>query len=56
MNANAAPASSLPPSVPDGIEIPGGSSTSGSTCGGNLTKDGHWDANVVVFAHLTGKR
>ncbi|MFE3560410.1 class F sortase, partial [Streptomyces sp. NPDC059193] len=26
------------------------------TCGGNLTKDRHWDANVVVFAHLTGKR
>lgn len=24
------------------------------TCGGNLTKDRHWDANVVVFAHLTG--
>lgn len=23
------------------------------TCGGNLTKDRHWDANVVVFAHLT---
>ncbi|MEU9234570.1 class F sortase [Streptomyces subrutilus] len=26
------------------------------TCGGNLTEDRHWDANVVVFAHLTGKR
>ncbi|MFJ6798178.1 class F sortase [Streptomyces sp. NPDC091268] len=25
------------------------------TCGGNLTPDRHWDANVVVFAHLTGK-
>ncbi|WP_411101515.1 class F sortase [Streptomyces sp. cmx-4-9] len=25
------------------------------TCGGNLTKDRHWDANVIVFAHLTGK-
>uniref|UniRef100_A0AAU2JNR6 Class F sortase n=1 Tax=Streptomyces sp. NBC_00049 TaxID=2903617 RepID=A0AAU2JNR6_9ACTN len=25
------------------------------TCGGNLTKDRHWDANVVVFAHLTGR-
>ncbi|MFC9813713.1 class F sortase [Streptomyces virginiae] len=25
------------------------------TCGGNLTKDRHWDADVVVFAHLTGK-
>ncbi|CAM5484879.1 hypothetical protein SAVIM338S_03347 [Streptomyces avidinii] len=25
------------------------------TCGGNLTKDRHWDANVVVFAHLTGQ-
>ncbi|MGW1773125.1 class F sortase [Streptomyces sp. NPDC002104] len=25
------------------------------TCGGNLTKDRHWDANVVVFAHLVGK-
>ncbi|MEU8775034.1 class F sortase [Streptomyces sp. NPDC048606] len=25
------------------------------TCGGNLTADRHWDANVVVFAHLTGK-
>ncbi|MER7758813.1 class F sortase [Streptomyces sp. NPDC097619] len=25
------------------------------TCGGNLTKDRHWDSNVVVFAHLTGK-
>lgn len=25
------------------------------TCGGNLTEDRHWDANVVVFAHLTGK-
>ncbi|WP_424212446.1 class F sortase [Streptomyces sp. BI20] len=24
------------------------------TCGGNLTKDRHWDSNVVVFAHLTG--
>ncbi|MFI7358566.1 class F sortase [Streptomyces avidinii] len=23
------------------------------TCGGNLTPDWHWDANVVVFAHLT---
>ncbi|RFU88510.1 class F sortase [Streptomyces triticagri] len=25
------------------------------TCGGHLTKDRHWDSNVVVFAHLTGK-
>ncbi|MCX5406400.1 class F sortase [Streptomyces sp. NBC_00335] len=25
------------------------------TCGGNLTKDRHWDANVVVFAHLVGQ-
>ncbi|MFJ9342761.1 class F sortase [Streptomyces sp. NPDC101733] len=25
------------------------------TCGGNLTADRHWDSNVVVFAHLTGK-
>ncbi|MEV6956242.1 class F sortase [Streptomyces sp. NPDC051183] len=25
------------------------------TCGGNLTPDRHWDANVVVFAHLTAK-
>ncbi|MFE2289147.1 class F sortase [Streptomyces sp. NPDC059443] len=25
------------------------------TCGGNLTKDRHWDANVVVFAHLAGQ-
>ncbi|MET3984887.1 class F sortase [Streptomyces sp. PvR034] len=25
------------------------------TCGGKLTNDRHWDANVVVFAHLTGK-
>lgn len=25
------------------------------TCGGSLTADRHWDANVVVFAHLTGK-
>lgn len=25
------------------------------TCGGSLTKDRHWDSNVVVFAHLTGK-
>ncbi|MFD9359700.1 hypothetical protein [Streptomyces sp. NPDC060031] len=25
------------------------------TCGGSLTPDRHWDANVVVFAHLTGK-
>ncbi|MET9606348.1 class F sortase [Streptomyces sp. NPDC006512] len=25
------------------------------TCGGDLTPDRHWDANVVVFAHLTGK-
>lgn len=25
------------------------------TCGGDLTKDRHWDANVVVFAHLTGQ-
>ncbi|WP_404959457.1 sortase domain-bontaining protein [Streptomyces sp. 147326] len=25
------------------------------TCGGNLTPDRHWDANVVVFAHLTGE-
>lgn len=25
------------------------------TCGGSLTKDRHWDANVVVFAHLTGQ-
>ncbi len=24
------------------------------TCGGDLTKDRHWDSNVVVFAHLTG--
>ncbi|MEZ0067980.1 LPXTG-site transpeptidase (sortase) family protein [Streptacidiphilus sp. MAP12-20] len=26
------------------------------TCGGNLTKDRHWDSNVVVFAHLQGKQ
>ncbi|OEJ33129.1 hypothetical protein BGK67_18985 [Streptomyces subrutilus] len=26
------------------------------TCGGNLTQDRHWDAGVVVFAHLTGER
>ncbi|RII15781.1 Sortase family protein [Streptomyces sp. YIM 130001] len=26
------------------------------TCGGHLTKDRHWDSNVVVFAHLTGDR
>ncbi|MFI6940527.1 class F sortase [Streptomyces sp. NPDC050418] len=25
------------------------------TCGGSLTKDRHWDSNVVVFAHLTGE-
>lgn len=25
------------------------------TCGGALTADRHWDSNVVVFAHLTGK-
>ncbi|MFF0216555.1 class F sortase [Streptomyces vinaceus] len=25
------------------------------TCGGNLTADRHWDSNVVVFAHLTGR-
>ncbi|MCB5167619.1 class F sortase [Streptomyces bambusae] len=25
------------------------------TCGGSLTADRHWDSNVVVFAHLTGK-
>lgn len=25
------------------------------TCGGSLTKDRHWDANVVVFAHLVGQ-
>ncbi|WP_240803684.1 sortase [Streptomyces sp. A0592] len=25
------------------------------TCGGNLAKDRHWDSDVVVFAHLTGK-
>ncbi|MER5812637.1 class F sortase [Streptomyces sp. NPDC002033] len=25
------------------------------TCGGGLTADRHWDSNVVVFAHLTGK-
>lgn len=25
------------------------------TCGGDLTKDRHWDANVVVFAHLVGR-
>ncbi|MER6318559.1 hypothetical protein ABT237_33045 [Streptomyces sp. NPDC001581] len=25
------------------------------TCGGRLAPDRHWDANVVVFAHLTGK-
>lgn len=25
------------------------------TCGGNLTASRHWDSNVVVFAHLTGK-
>ncbi|AZM90357.1 class F sortase [Streptomyces sp. W1SF4] len=25
------------------------------TCGGDLTADRHWDSNVVVFAHLTGK-
>ncbi|WP_328299429.1 class F sortase [Streptomyces sp. NBC_00435] len=25
------------------------------TCGGDLTKDRHWDANVVVFAHLVGQ-
>ncbi|MFF9052616.1 class F sortase [Streptomyces erythrochromogenes] len=25
------------------------------TCGGTLTKDRHWDSDVVVFAHLTGK-
>ncbi|MER5890672.1 class F sortase [Streptomyces sp. NPDC001941] len=25
------------------------------TCGGDLTKSRHWDSNVVVFAHLTGK-
>ncbi|MFD3871634.1 class F sortase [Streptomyces sp. NPDC058623] len=25
------------------------------TCGGDLTADRHWDANVVVFAHLTGR-
>ncbi|MDJ0384581.1 class F sortase [Streptomyces sp. G-G2] len=26
------------------------------TCGGRLTADRHWDSDVVVFAHLTGKR
>ncbi|WP_030156878.1 class F sortase [Streptomyces sp. NRRL S-244] len=26
------------------------------TCGGSLTADRHWDSNVVVFAHLTGRR
>ncbi|MFF3622582.1 class F sortase [Streptomyces sp. NPDC002467] len=25
------------------------------TCGGDLTKDRHWDSDLVVFAHLTGK-
>ncbi|MFJ3171734.1 class F sortase [Streptomyces roseus] len=25
------------------------------TCGGNLTADRHWDSNVVVYAHLTGR-
>ncbi|MFJ8310869.1 MULTISPECIES: class F sortase [unclassified Streptomyces] len=25
------------------------------TCGGSLTKNRHWDSNVVVFAHLTGE-
>ncbi|MFF3652118.1 class F sortase [Streptomyces sp. NPDC002181] len=25
------------------------------TCGGDLTADRHWDSNVVVFAHLTGR-
>ncbi|MFC7306352.1 class F sortase [Streptomyces monticola] len=25
------------------------------TCGGELTASRHWDSNVVVFAHLTGK-
>ncbi|MFF4851074.1 class F sortase [Streptomyces sp. NPDC001194] len=25
------------------------------TCGGELTADRHWDSNVVVFAHLTGR-
>ncbi|MFI8261358.1 class F sortase [Streptomyces sp. NPDC085665] len=25
------------------------------TCGGELTTDRHWDSNVVVFAHLTGR-
>ncbi|MFF4369397.1 class F sortase [Streptomyces sp. NPDC001594] len=25
------------------------------TCGGDLTQDRHWNSNVVVFAHLTGK-
>ncbi|MFF9977785.1 class F sortase [Streptomyces erythrochromogenes] len=25
------------------------------TCGGSLTQDRHWDSDVVVFAHLTGK-
>ncbi|MFF4103339.1 class F sortase [Streptomyces sp. NPDC001903] len=25
------------------------------TCGGSLTPDRHWDSNVVVFAHLTGR-
>ncbi|MBT2451081.1 class F sortase [Streptomyces sp. ISL-43] len=26
------------------------------TCGGNLTPDRHWDANVVVFARLVGQQ
>ncbi|KOU23801.1 hypothetical protein ADK52_16595 [Streptomyces sp. WM6372] len=25
------------------------------TCGGSLTADRHWDSDVVVFAHLTGR-
>ncbi|MEV6572105.1 class F sortase [Streptomyces sp. NPDC051577] len=25
------------------------------TCGGALTADRHWDSNVVVYAHLTGR-
>lgn len=25
------------------------------TCGGDLTPERHWDSNVVVFAHLTGR-
>ncbi|MFI9081764.1 class F sortase [Streptomyces sioyaensis] len=26
------------------------------TCGGDLTQSRHWDSNVVVFAHLAGKK